>query len=44
MPNTLRRVAIVGSARIPFARGNTAYRQFGNVEMLTAAMKALVTN
>ena len=26
----LRRVAIIGSARIPFARSNTAYRQTGN--------------
>ena len=43
MPITPRRVAIVGSARIPFARSNTAYSQFGNVEMLTAAIKALVS-
>ena len=42
MPNTPRRVAIIGSARIPFARSNTAFTQFGNLEMLTAAMKALV--
>lgn len=42
MPDTLRRVAIVGSARIPFARQNTAYAELGNLEMLTAALKALV--
>jgi acetyl-CoA C-acetyltransferase len=42
MPNTPRRVAIIGSARIPFARSNTAYAQLGNLEMLTAAMRALV--
>ncbi len=42
MPEPLRRVAIVGSARIPFARSNTAYTEFGNLEMLTAAMQALV--
>lgn len=42
MLNTLRRVAIIGSARIPFARSNTAYAQSGNAEMLTVAMKALV--
>lgn len=42
MPDTLRRVAIVGSARIPFARSNTAYTESGNIEMLTAAMRALV--
>ena len=37
-----RRVAIVGGARIPFARGNTAYAQVGNQEMLTAALSAVV--
>lgn len=42
MPHTPRRAAIIASARIPFARNNTAYIQFGNIEMLTAAMKALV--
>lgn len=42
MPNSLRRVAIIASARIPFARSNTAFTQSGNLEMLTAAMKALV--
>ncbi|HXV12538.1 MAG TPA: acetyl-CoA C-acetyltransferase [Burkholderiales bacterium] len=42
MPSALRRVAIIGSARIPFARSNTAYGQLGNMEMLTAAMTALV--
>jgi acetyl-CoA C-acetyltransferase len=42
MPESLRRVAIIGSARIPFARSNTVYAEFGNLEMLTAAMQALV--
>ncbi len=42
MPDTPRRVAIVGGARIPFARANTAYVDSGNFEMLAAAMKALV--
>src|SRR5271163_3428066 len=37
-----RRVAIVGGARIPFARGNGAYGQVGNQEMLIAALKGLV--
>ena len=37
-----RRVAIIGSARIPFARSNTAYASVGNSDMLTAALKALV--
>lgn len=38
----MMRVAILGSARIPFARANTAYAELGNLEMLTGAMKALV--
>lgn len=37
-----RRAAIVGSTRIPFARSNTAYAQAGNLELLTAALSALV--
>lgn len=42
MPDTVRRVAIIGGARIPFARSNTAYVRIGNLEMLTATLKALV--
>jgi acetyl-CoA C-acetyltransferase len=41
-PGTLRKVAILGGARIPFARSNTAYAETGNPEMLTAAFQALV--
>jgi acetyl-CoA C-acetyltransferase len=37
-----RRVAIVGGVRIPFARGNGAYAQVGNQEMLTAALRGIV--
>jgi acetyl-CoA C-acetyltransferase len=37
-----RRVAIVGGSRIPFARGNGAYAQVGNQEMLTAAFRGVV--
>jgi len=37
-----RRVAIVGGVRIPFARGNGAYAQVGNQEMLTAALRGMV--
>jgi acetyl-CoA C-acetyltransferase len=40
--STYRRVAVVGSTRIPFARSNTAYATFGNLELLTAALRALV--
>jgi acetyl-CoA C-acetyltransferase len=37
-----RRVAIIGGARIPFARAHGAYASVGNQEMLTAAFKAVV--
>jgi acetyl-CoA C-acetyltransferase len=37
-----RRVAIVGGVRIPFARGNGAYAEAGNQEMLTAALRGVV--
>ena len=37
-----RRVAIVGGVRIPFVRGNGAYSQVGNQEMLTAALRGVV--
>ena len=36
------RVAIIGGARIPFARANGAYNEASNQDMLTAAMRALV--
>ena len=38
----MRRVAILGGARIPFARANGAYADAGNQDMLTAALRALV--
>ncbi len=37
-----RRVAIIGGARIPFARSMGAYAQASNQDMLTAALKAIV--
>ena len=37
-----RRVAIVASNRIPFARAHGAYAADGNQEMLTAALRGLV--
>ena len=37
-----RRVAIVGGVRIPFVRGNGAYAQVGNQEMLTATLRGIV--
>src|SRR5690349_3323392 len=39
---TVRRVAILGGARIPFARAHSAYAAAANQDMLTAAFKALV--
>jgi acetyl-CoA C-acetyltransferase len=38
----LRRVAVLGGARIPFARANTAYAEASNQDMLTAAFRSLV--
>jgi acetyl-CoA C-acetyltransferase len=37
-----RRVAIVGGVRIPFVRGNGAYAQVGNQEMLTTSLRGVV--
>ncbi|MDP6437690.1 MAG: acetyl-CoA C-acetyltransferase [Gammaproteobacteria bacterium] len=37
-----RRVAIIGGTRIPFCRSNTAYAEYSNQDMLTAALKGLV--
>jgi acetyl-CoA C-acetyltransferase len=42
MADMIRPVAIVGGARIPFARSNTAYIEASNQDMLTAAIAALV--
>ncbi|WP_137887002.1 acetyl-CoA C-acetyltransferase [Pseudomonas sp. 2FE] len=38
----LRRVAIVGGNRIPFARSNTLYATASNQQMLTAALEGLI--
>src|SRR6202049_600963 len=40
--SAVRRVAIVGSVRIPFARSYSAYASVGNQDMLTAAFRGLV--
>ena len=39
--NTTRRVAVIGGARIPFARSMGAYAECSNQQMLTAALQAL---
>ena len=38
----VRRVAVIGGNRIPFARSNTVYSNVSNQEMLTAALDGLV--
>lgn len=40
--NTVRRVAIVGATRLPFARAMGAYAQYSNQDLLTGALKGLV--
>ncbi|OTG80784.1 acetyl-CoA acetyltransferase [Acinetobacter sp. ANC 4558] len=40
--NTIRRVAIIGGNRIPFARSNGAYFSASNSDMLTAALNGLI--
>ena len=40
--NAIRRVAIIGGNRIPFARSNGAYFKASNMDMLTAALNGLV--
>ncbi len=42
-PQGVRKVAIIGGNRIPFARSNTVYSDVSNQEMLTAALDGLVT-
>ncbi len=38
----IRRVAVIGGNRIPFARSNTAYSKISNQEVLTSALRGLV--
>lgn len=40
--SSVRKVAILGGTRIPFARQNTAYAELSNQDMLTATLSALV--
>lgn len=40
--NQLKRVAIIGSTRIPFCRSNSAYAQLSNLDMLTDTLQRLV--
>ncbi len=40
--STIRRVAIIGGNRIPFARSNTVYSHVSNQDMLTATLQGLI--
>ena len=42
MTQSIRRVAIIGGNRIPFARSNGAYFKASNTDMFTAALNGLV--
>jgi acetyl-CoA C-acetyltransferase len=42
MNSTVRRVAVIGGSRIPFARQNGPYAKASNQDMLTTAMNAVV--
>lgn len=42
MPTSLRRVAIIGSQRIPFVRSYREYARTSNQEMLIATLQALI--
>ncbi len=39
---SVRRVAVLGGNRIPFARSNSAYAHASNHDMLTAALEGLI--
>ncbi len=43
MTQTLRRAAILGGNRIPFARSNSTYAEASNQDMLAAALEGLVS-
>lgn len=40
---TIKKVAILGGNRIPFARSNGAYADASNIDMLSAALEGLVS-
>ncbi|MEZ5487250.1 MAG: acetyl-CoA C-acetyltransferase [Steroidobacteraceae bacterium] len=40
--SSVRRVAVIGGSRIPFARAHGTYAGIGNPEMLTAALRGVV--
>ncbi len=42
MQRFLRRVAVIGGARIPFCRSNTFYADLSNLDLMTGALNALI--
>ena len=42
VPSSMRRVAVLGGNRIPFARSDRAYAEASNQDMFTAALGGLV--
>ena len=42
MAEQLRKVAVIGGNRIPFARSNGAYIDKSNLDMLSAALEGLI--
>ena len=42
MNSTVRRVAVLGGSRIPFARQNGPYAKASNQDMLTTALNSIV--
>ena len=41
--NTVRKVAILGGSRIPFARSGSAYHKRSNLDLMAAALGGLVS-
>ena len=42
MSNQIRRIAVIGSSRIPFCRSNSIYSEKTNLDMLSAAIQGVV--
>jgi acetyl-CoA C-acetyltransferase len=42
MATELRKVAVIGGARIPFCRSNSIYSEKSNMDMLAAALNGLI--
>jgi acetyl-CoA C-acetyltransferase len=42
MNDRLKRIAVIGGSRIPFARSNTVYAEKTNMDMLSASLQGLV--